>query len=178
MSQGPGAWVGNIPPSKAFPEDCFGHRVGDGHSLTLCPLWNFCLKTNVKSQHGAIHTTEHPFPPTPDKSSLLEEIRVYKGLLAERLNRRSEELMQKGERWDFPCPRPSSSPPWRPKACRVQSEAPPRLFPGTPSPDHRLDTCHTFPSSMSCSHPQPLLALSASPVPQFLHHLTFLGSLQ
>ncbi|KAG3274301.1 testis expressed 51 [Ictidomys tridecemlineatus] len=30
-----------------------------------------------------------------NKSSLLEEIRVYKGLLAERLNRRSEELMQK-----------------------------------------------------------------------------------
>ncbi|XP_048668515.1 testis-expressed protein 51 [Marmota marmota marmota] len=30
-----------------------------------------------------------------NKSSLLEEIRVYKGLLAERLNRRSEELKQK-----------------------------------------------------------------------------------
>nr|XP_040149328.1 testis-expressed protein 51 isoform X2 [Ictidomys tridecemlineatus] len=33
-----------------------------------------------------------------NKSSLLEEIRVYKGLLAERLNRRSEELMQKAKK--------------------------------------------------------------------------------
>lgn len=55
------------PPSKAYPEDNFGHRVGDGCSMTLCPLWNFCLKTDVKSQHGAIYTIEHPFPPAPTR---------------------------------------------------------------------------------------------------------------
>ncbi|MBZ3889852.1 hypothetical protein SUZIE_205015 [Sciurus carolinensis] len=113
-----------------------------------------------------------------DKLSLLEEIHVHKGLLAERLNKRSEELKEKGERWGYPCPLPNSSPPWRPKACRVHSAAPPRLSPGAPNPAHRLSTCHTFPSSMSCSHPQSLLALSASPAPQFLHHITFPGSLQ
>lgn len=45
----------------------------------------------------------------PDKSALLEELRVQKGLLAERLKERSQELKQKGRRQGCPYPLPNPS---------------------------------------------------------------------
>lgn len=46
----------------------------------------------------------------PDKSALLEELRVQKGLLAERLKERSMELKQRGRRQGCPYPLPNPSP--------------------------------------------------------------------
>lgn len=79
----------------------------------------------------------------PDKALLLEEINMYKCLLAKKLTERSEDLEQRGERWG--CLGPSHRPllPVRTQGCSGVSHT----FPRSPysylpcaGPTHTLTT--------------------------------------